>query len=225
MEFCRYTDAGSNETVAIVGDSHAHSAYFGIAKLGLELGYNTVLLGHFMTGVEHVNKARAKEVSVIFDVLNGKKDIKKVFVSVMWSARLDRLSKKIEDHHGYLQSWVDKLRAYGKDVYILNDNPMLPKNPAAYVPRPFSSDKRSTFPSVTKADVLKNNEYALEILAKIHNATIIDVLGPMCPDAACLVFTKEGLPLYRDSNHLSLVGSEFQAEHILRPYLSDRKGE
>ena len=34
--YCRYSDAGAAKTVAVIGDSHAHTAYHGIAKLGLD---------------------------------------------------------------------------------------------------------------------------------------------------------------------------------------------
>ncbi len=35
-------------------------------------------------------------------------------------------------------------------------------------------------------------------------------------------FSNDGLPLYYDDDHLSLAGSVFQAEYILKPYLLAR---
>ena len=42
--YCRFSDANSRETVAVIGDSHAYVAYPGIAEYLKENGKNTVLL-------------------------------------------------------------------------------------------------------------------------------------------------------------------------------------
>ena len=44
--YCRFTDASSPETIAVIGDSHAHSAYPGIAEFMLARKINTVLLAN-----------------------------------------------------------------------------------------------------------------------------------------------------------------------------------
>jgi hypothetical protein len=123
-----------------------------------------------------------------------------------------------------LQSYVDILTGYGKKVFILSDNPTLPTQQRNYVHRPFKL-KTSKFPEVYVSNVKKIQAPYLNILSEIRNATIIDTIGPMCPDGNCMVFTKDGLPMYWDNNHLSYAGSEFQAEYILKPYLIGSKSE
>jgi len=235
LSYCRYTEAGAAETVAIIGDSHARSAYWGIAKLGRESGYNTVLLGWIIPGGEVWSKEN-KNSSIVFDILKKKTDIKKVFFCTrgmyyMTSlhvypgdapAEKDRLVK-YDLYKQSLQSYVDKLRTYGKEVFIIAENPELPDLPRNFITRPLPFISAQKFPEVDQADVIKRQEKYLEILSEIRGATIIDTIRPFCPGGPCLVFTEDGLPLYYDDDHLSFVGSEFQAEHILKPYLTGKQ--
>jgi len=229
--YCRYTDVNAEETVAVIGDSFSLAAYWGIAKLGRTLGWNTVLLGWFAPAAETLPQTFVKNnqenVRIFFDVMRVKKDITKVFIFFRGEGRIRELVK----HHGIqgydlfkksLQVYVDRLREYGKDVFVVATNPILPVRPGAYVIRPFAPHKQK-FPSVPKVDQLKLLEDFHRILTEIKNATIIDTLGPLCPDGNCLGFTADGLPMYWDNRHLSYAGSEFQAEHILRPYLVRKK--
>ena len=111
------------------------------------------------------------------------------------------------------------MQEYGKEVYIIAENPQLPAEPRSYISRLFAHRK---FPDVRLGDVMKRQEKYLRILSEITNATTIGVAGTMCPNGKCLAFTEDGLPMYWDDNHLSYIGSEFQAERILNPYLNSK---
>jgi peptidoglycan/LPS O-acetylase OafA/YrhL len=232
LDFCKYTNYGFDETVAIFGDSHALSAYFGIAKLGKELGYNTVLLGWPRTNInESVIQNDIKQRNIIFDILKEKKDIQKVFISLYGAGHISMLkthtneAQAVDLFKKHLQSYVDTLRAYGKDVFILNDNPQLPDSPRKYVSRPLFFAPIRIFPDFNKVDVLKEQGKYLRLLEEINNATIIDIVGSMCSSDKCMVLTDTGLPLYFDTHHLSFVGSDFQARYILKPYLTGKYSE
>ena len=254
LTYCRYTDVGASETVAVIGDSHAWSAYLGIAKLGWELQYNTVLLGWIVpagailakhpgaaTGAGAVwNPGLAKNIDIIFDVLKRRKDIKKVFFCTRGRVYIhdytgNLAAAVVEEENcrriGYevykesLQSYVDTLRAYGKNVFITSDNPELPANIHNYIASSFNLVLRDKVPDVYKDDVIKKQGRYPQLLSEITNATIIDAIGPFCPDGKCLVFTEDGLPMYMDSDHLSAAGSEFQADRIFRPYLAGSRDE
>jgi hypothetical protein len=241
--WCRYTDLGADETVAVIGDSHAQVAFWGIAKIGQEEGYNTVLLGDIIPSGEALlkkvdrYKILPERKRIIFDVLKKRKDIRKVFI---FSLGMIYITGKRQhdmrsawpgcDGVGYelfkndLQSYVDTLREYGKEVFIVSTNPVLPASPGDYIKRPLQN-KIKKFPDVYKKDIIKRQGKYIQLLSEINNATIIDTVGPLCPEGRCLVFTEDGWPMYRDNNHLSFIGSEFQAERILRPYLGRGKGE
>jgi peptidoglycan/LPS O-acetylase OafA/YrhL len=45
FEYCRYNDVGSKETVALIGDSHAHAIFPGVAELFARRNKNVLLLG------------------------------------------------------------------------------------------------------------------------------------------------------------------------------------
>ncbi|MDR2694913.1 MAG: acyltransferase [Deltaproteobacteria bacterium] len=243
LGYYRYTDVGADETVALIGDSHALAAYWGIAELGRELGYNTVVLGRTVPAGDQWVQTPAAQIAAVFELLKKKHDIRKVFICVRGMIYItgtryfpEKVSPAGEEDEersseGYnafkesLQAYVDTLREYGKDVFLIAEIPELPDTPRDYISRPLKTAKNKAFPTVHKADVLKRQEQYLRLLSEIRNATVIDTIGPMCPDGACLVFTENGLPLYSDDNHLTLIGSEFQAKRILRPYLTGRKGE
>jgi len=243
LTYCKYTDIGADETVAIIGDSHATSAYEGIAKLGREIGYNTVLLGWIIPAgqIWNWNQDDVKNIPVVLDVLKRKKDIRKVFICTrgmlyitgvrVFLEKIPLIEMEKEKNHsvGYapfkksLQSYVDILREYGKEVFIISENPELTDTPRNYIDRPFNLAKKGKILDVCKVDVIKRQEKYLQLLSEIRNATIIDTIGPFCPDGKCLVFTEDGLPMYFDDDHLSPIGSDFQAERILRPYLTGEK--
>ena len=124
-----------------------------------------------------------------------------------------------------LQSYVDKLRTYGKEIFIIAENPELTDLPRNFITRPLPFTSAKKFPEMEKADVIKRQEKYLQLLSEIREATVIDTIEPFCPGGTCLVFTEDGLPLYYDDDHLSFVGSEFQAEHILKPYLPGKREE
>jgi len=248
LTYCRYTDVGANETLAIIGDSQALFAYFGIAKLGRELGYNTVLLGWIIPAGEVFAKDatdwlkdRDKNINLVLEILKKKHAIRKVFICTLGTtyitgdpnytgglqSRLDDRKKRAVGYEQFkksLQSYVDTLRKWGKEVFIISEIPELPDNIRPYIGRPLSvSGKKSTFPELHKVDVTRRQAAYRRLLAEIRDATIIDLIEPMCPGDTCTVFTKDGLLLYRDHLHFSYAGSEFQAKHILRPYLVRKK--
>jgi peptidoglycan/LPS O-acetylase OafA/YrhL len=230
LGYCKYEDVGAGETVALIGDSHAASASWGLAKLGRELGYNTVLLGWIVPAGEIWSEENSKNIPVVLEVLKRNNDIKKVFIctrGILYMTGIHNYpaGEVVEPRRvpGYaafkksLQSYVDTLREYGKEVFIISENPELPDSPRDYLPRPFVPAKE--FPVVPKVEVMERQGAYLKLLSEISGATIIDTIGPFCPGGECLVFTTDGLPLYYDDDHLSPAGSEFQAEHILRPHL------
>ena len=222
LGYYSYTGVGADETVAVIGDSHAHAAYWGIAKLGRELRYNTVLLGWIIPAGEMWDTERAALIPVVLEILKKKNDIRKIFFCTR-GGYLPRIG--YEPFKESLQSYVDILREYGKEIFIVSEVPTLPDDLRDYIGRPFRPAKKSTFPEVRKADVIKSQEKHIQLLSEIRHATVINTIGPMCPGGTCLVFTEDGLPMYLDDNHLTSVGSEFLAERILKPYLPGKKGE
>lgn len=246
LEYCRYTDVGASRTVAVVGDSHAHFAYPGLARLGQKLGFNTVLLGRFIPGGEAYHPERLlPQEKAIFAILREKRDIAQVFLCTRgvvymtgeqnYSANLTpedieedrRRALGRERFARGLQDAVDYLASLGKHVYVVGENPELPDDPRGYVSRPLRPVKvNAVFPTVRKADVVARQREYLEVLGSLRGAEVVDVLPAFCPVDTCPTHTPEGLSMYFDDDHISpLVGSDFQAERILRPYLERSPGK
>ncbi|MCM1511610.1 MAG: hypothetical protein NC112_00595, partial [Oxalobacter formigenes] len=235
LTYCRYLETGSTQTVAVVGDSHAHFAYSGLAKLGKEMGFNTVILGNAGTDIMPLLR-QGKDLAFI-DVLLEKQDIKLVFL-------IFRIRLYISGEHNLamespglieiyrrnkvptnvlrmkLQEMVDKLKAVGKEVVIVGDNPELFAKPRDYVKRPLGRGKGvHDFPMLLKKDVLAYQKAALALLGEIKGATVISPIDVFCPLDKCHAFSEEGLPLYYNSDHLSEAGGELQARQLFLPYL------
>ena len=106
----------------------------------------------------------------------------------------------------------------GKQVYIIGENPELPADVRNYVNR-WGSEKLNSFPVLRKEDVIARQKPWLDLVAEIRGAQFIDVIDGFCPKGICMAFDGKNIPLYYDDDHLSYAGSEFQAEHILKPWL------
>lgn len=237
LTYCRYTDAGADTTVAVVGDSHAQSAYHGIAQLGRKVGYNTLLLGWWIPGGEVWSPGLArKEMRPLLEILKKKKDIRKVFICTRGMCYITA-THNAGDRDGVFQSppvgeelfrkslqkFVAMLHASGKEVFIIAENPELPADIRDYINRNSKvMQGKNSFPDLYKADVIHRQQLYLAILSGIKDATIVGTIEGFCPTDKCTAFSDDGLPLYYDDDHLSFAGSVFQADHILRPYLVAR---
>lgn len=238
LTYCRYNNVGAQETIAIIGDSHAAIGTFqGIANIGNELNFNTVLLGFFIPCVEKWRPELLNNTSRIIKILKEKNDIKKVFISVrgmLYITGIHNFTENIPLNHvqhalshpigldnykSSLQHYVNELNNAGKKVYIIAENPELPNDPRNFISRPLMPASNE-FPPVYKQDILERQKPYLEMLSEISNATIIYTIEKFCPNDMCIVYNKEGMPLYHDDDHLSFLGGDFLAQEILRPYLT-----
>lgn len=240
LRYCRYSNVGAQETVAIIGDSHAAwGTWYGVANLGKELHFNTVLLGWIIPGGErwHSDPKTINQMPKVMQILKEKKDIKKVFICARGMLYISgihnyngnvppdvaqyHLSHNVglDKYKSSLQDYINELTKGGKKVYVIAEQPELPDNPRNYVVRPLMPLPKE-FPAVYKKDILERQKPYLEMLSEISNATIIHTIEKFCPKDTCIVYNNEGLPLYYDDDHLSFLGGDFLAQEVLRPYLS-----
>lgn len=229
----RFRDAGAKETIAIVGDSHAQSAYPGIAGLGEEMGFNTLMLGYFPVRQLFDNAAHPAR---ILDILARRPDIRDVFLIVrgsLYTAKApnpgqrgaDPLpGKSPEEFCAEMAAFAKKLVALGKNVILVEDVPDLDTDmrellAPALARHPFREQYRKT----ARADALARQQTFLAILDKLAGIPGVTVLrgalDAFCPGETCTLFTDDGLPLYYDDDHLSRVGSDKLAREIIAPWL------
>jgi peptidoglycan/LPS O-acetylase OafA/YrhL len=237
--YCRFTNVGSSETVAVVGDSHAHVAYPGISEFLKGRGKNTVLLANsgcppFLgspTGNNQTElEACSAKVAQLLKVLESKKDIKKVFVFTrgsLYTTGTEPLTGNNSASGGMVLPLVqfansaqisfNRLTSKGKSVFYVSENPELNFHPDSCVTRPF---KRSTMDCFVKKEsvYLRQADYQMAF-SRLKNISFIDSLPTFCPADNCLIFDKNSALLYADDDHLSVAGSRFQAKNLLSRYL------
>lgn len=240
FDYCRFNNAGSRQTVALLGDSHAHSAFPGLAELGDEIGFNTVFMGRFPVWTFYSDNTRQPDL--MLEVLKNKKDIRDVILIVrgsIYSAaahnpgdRRDGSLPGMTEEHLYneMADFVKKITALGKNIILVEDNPDLDIDAHEAI-NPGLSLKpiRDDYPQTRKADALERQKpylAMLDKLAKIPGVTVLrGTLDAFCPGETCLVFNKDKLPLYYDDDHLSLAGSQKLAREIIAPYFERNKNK
>jgi hypothetical protein len=216
---CRYHNVSGDATIALLGDSHADMMFRRIYAYNSRNGINTLLV--FSTGPWNVvNGADRKRetVDAAFDLIANDNKINKVFLVVRGVKQGG--GSDLEQKERDLQESVNRLRNAGKKVLIVAENPELPFNPRSMLKiQPFRSEVKDYH--LKKSDVLREHENYLAMLGRITGGEIIYVLDAFCPKDECLFFDEQGLPLYRDDDHLSNAGVQFLIEKVLAPYLGD----
>lgn len=237
--YCKFNNIGSNETVAVIGDSHAHAAFPGVSELFQEKGINTVLLANtgcppFIGGEYGDNddeRQRCKiNIGKIIELVSRKKDIKKVLIFSLGAInitgtaadgdypntrKLPFVPIPVEVFKSSLQKTIDILNNNGKSVYYVTENPEVGFDVKGCLARPLKTANRKC--EVNKSDVIKRQKDYLDVVDSLRNARVIHTMDGFCKNNVCSVF-KDGILLYVDNHHLSVFGSRWQAREILAPH-------
>ncbi len=244
--YCRFTRAGGAETVAVIGDSHAHVAYPGIADSLRAMGINTVLLANSgcppLLGVpipgrtDPDPRACQHRIDELLEVVLRRGDIRRVvFVArgpiyftgtVPLSGDRDVLrgsAVSLAEYQAGTQRTIDRLVAGGKAVFYVTENPELSSLPAACIVRPLRVHAKDC--RVERTSVLSRQGDYLAMVEALSGATVIEGIAIFCPTERCLVFDSAGALLYADDHHLSVAGSRFQARAVLPSLLGPQVPE
>ncbi|TXH67818.1 MAG: acyltransferase [Thiothrix sp.] len=239
IPYCRFMNANSKETVAVIGDSHAHVAYPGMAFFLKKKKINTLLLANSgcppFLGSPTGNNAKEKKdcterVEQLINLVNKNKDIRKVFiftrgaiyttgfepVNVNKKASIENIVS-ITEFYNSAQKSINALSQNGKLVFYVTENPELNYPAEACLARPLKRLVKNC--SVDKSLVLDRQSSYLKAFNNLKNVTMINSLDAFCPESACIVFDDNGALLYADDDHLSVAGSFFQVDHLLKKFL------
>lgn len=228
LAIARFHNVHSDKTVAVIGDSHAQSAFPGIAERCAQLNMNSVLLKY------RFESARDNaEREIVLDILKSKKDIKHVFIflrGVVYLTGKDHDSGNtnsfIKDFNLLLQDTINTLQGFGKKVHIVSENPVYPVLPLFYLSRQISF-KKFISPAheeylnqfTVKENVYEHQKDYLSMLQGLEGAEIINGLDVFCPHDACLPYDENQMLLFYDDDHLSVYGSQYLVKNLLEPYL------
>jgi peptidoglycan/LPS O-acetylase OafA/YrhL len=239
--YCKFTNLNSKDTVAVIGDSHAHVAYPGIAEYFKAKKVSTLLLANsscppligvpIYDGTEANNQACNDRVKHLLDILIAKNDINNIFIFMRGpiyftgtepiTGKQDMLHSavvSIEKYQAGAQQTIDRLSNAGKKVFIVTENPELKFDAGSCLSRPFRINTKDCRPN--SGDVNERQNEYIKMIEGLHNATIIDSRKAFCSEDKCKIFD-DGKLLYADDDHLSIAGSIFQANGLLKKYLNE----
>ena len=236
--YCKYTNAHSLNTVAIIGDSHAHVAYEGLAELFKDKGLNTVLLANSgcppYLGAPEGKNSKEKEscserTNQILRILLSKKDIHQILIFTrgpVYTTGTEPLTgdKDLSNKNYYsinkfvssIQKTIEKINDNSKTIYFITENPELPFLAEYCLTRPLRSIK-NTCNLPTEIVTLRQKEY-LEAIKRLKGVQVIIGMKLFCPDKTCKIYNDNKL-LYADDDHLSISGSRFMAKKLLEEYI------
>lgn len=233
--YCRHSGTSFPVTVALLGDSHAQSAFYGLAEAGKKHGFNTLLLGRFLKrgdDKEEIDRQNAE----ILKIVKGRKDIGPIVIVLRGAGylhtehnpgdlRRDQLFPRDElAVSADLEAFLGELATTGKPILVIEDNPDLNTDIRLAIPRKilFSSTKplyaETPLAEATERQAAYNR--ILDRAEKIPGVKIIrGTMDLFSRDGLCLLLDEGDVPLYFDDDHLSRRGSAKLAEKIILPAL------
>ncbi len=240
FSFCKFTNVGAKETVAVIGDSHAYVAYTGMADFLKKRNVNTVLLANSgcppliavpFGKTESDRSSCDNRINELIDILLRRKDIKNILLftrGALYLTGTEPVTGKadvmkgayisVDEYKLGLQRTIDRLVAAGKKVFYVTENPELGVTPKACLVRPLRLNAIDC--RVDISSVLSRQKDYLDIVKSLSNATVVDSLKAFCPSNKCIVFDTDGALLYADDDHLSVAGSKFQVKNLLSDFLN-----
>lgn len=229
FDFRLYDDQKSNETIALIGDSHAWLAFYGMKHLAEKITntgkkpFNTITLSG--PGLLPEEDSNANQ---ILSFLMQHNEIKKVILISREkhffkdNAELQKL--KVKEYEIKMEKFIKKLQNIGKEIVIISANPELPLDIKLAYKR--GSIKKTNIDKKmveqNKIDVLERQKIYRKSIKNIAHKTGIDILDTfdiLCPAEKCIAFNEDDHPLYYDIQHLSYAGNKLIAEKLMQPWL------
>ncbi len=238
FNYCKIGKIGNRGTVAVIGDSHAHVAFPGISD-GLEkLGYTTVLLANsscppFLNSPWGRNDSERLECSnrieeILFNISNLP-ELNRVLIfsrgPIYWTgsepSRKDKQKPtlNIDNYFEGLQRTIDRLKSLNIEVIYVTENPELKYNARSCLPRPLNTEVTQKCEQNLTSVLERQQEYR-DRLIELKDVLILDSNKAFCreSDNKCFAFNDKNQLLYADDDHLSVIGSYFLYEKLLKHY-------
>lgn len=239
--YCFVTNAGE-PTVQILGDSHANRLVMGLARHADE---NILQIGHHgcppFLDVAAVEPGLTKDecaapTNYAIDVASNTDSIRTVIMSLAGAKYIgtgryfevsDAGQTRSASTHDLLANamrrTIDRLRAKGKTIIFVYDNPEISFDPNTCVDggRPLRLLRREVRSpcAVSRAEFEKSQqEYrslVQSVLKDYPDIRIVDAANALCDSDLCYA-VKDGAVLYRDGNHLSYGGSLLVGHEIAK---------
>jgi hypothetical protein len=238
FNYCKIGKLGTEGVVAVIGDSHAHVAFPGIAR-GLEtFGYTSVLLANsscppfynFPEGRTEKQRAHCAERTMeILSLVSNIKKLNRVIIfsrgPTYWTGTEPSVSGKkdpsisMDDYFKGLQSTINFIQKRGVEVLYVTENPELKYHARSCLPRPFNAKSKKKCNQNLEVVLARQKAYRENLMA-LDNVIVVDSLTAFCREQSeiCFAVNKKNELLYADADHLSVIGSVWQYENLLKAY-------
>jgi peptidoglycan/LPS O-acetylase OafA/YrhL len=212
---CQQSQPGSTIDIAIIGDSHAEHLFIGLAE---SLPSKNIVY-YLKPGYPFIEN---KEYSEIFDHVIENHSIKVVILTMAWWRIIDRSPEQIRQQ--VLKTAQLFLNA-GKVVYMTDDVPGGAEAIRCKGIRWISKGLLLDQPCFRKGDMLKGSDFKEPFpLAVMLNAVksnpeikLLETYKYFCNENGCTMLNENNI-LYRDSNHLNILGSRFVGSQLVKEY-------
>lgn len=256
----RCSPPGRQRAVALVGDSHAAMLADGLRAIAHNSEYRLIELSKpdcppALGVATFYSDARNSSVpeciqfnQEVLDYIKQAPDVQVVVVAGFWSKPIQYSN----EYSGYvagasdkplsraysfslieegLDAWISQLEASGKDVYLIEETPTLPFDPArALFARSFTMrgrlnnllDKRSTqivgefAPEIESQEVAATRAMLARIAAAHPRVRLIDLHDNLCHGHNCQ-FSDGGQALFADGDHLTSLGAQRALANLRLP--------
>lgn len=192
----------------LIGDSHAEHLLPGLSEQFKDL--NVASFIHVDLPV--IDSEKFKDA---FEIALADNNIKTVIISAAWEGKIVPSLNNLPTR---LKNTFDAFKHSGKKLYVLDDIPSFLFDSAKCKYGRRFSDRGQTCSSEL-AEHLNRRKYYYDTLQSAVNAsgypTLVQTYKYFCNEQSCGM-TQDGALLYRDSNHLTISGSEYLARRLLQ---------
>jgi peptidoglycan/LPS O-acetylase OafA/YrhL len=229
-----------NNSIAIIGDSHAEQLFAGVSALlkpsegvavfpaSCAAPYIDVATAQRDINAQRVRKGAYKLINRAYDYIVDDPKIKVVILAHSPNCSyLDAVDMKNLGNGDYKKVLADGMRRTfstltqaNKKVIVLLDNPPLPYDPAACVERPFRLTKKNDYCSFSR-EKFDNDQVLIEysslvktVTKEFKNIRVLDLSTKLCDENRCYL-SKNGSLLYLDRSHLNDNGSKYVAPYLI----------
>lgn len=194
--------------LALIGDSHAEHLFLGLAEVLPQLN-----VAFYVKGALPV--LAAPEFEKIFKHVLSTPHIRSVLITANWGDKLKAhgaTAKLVTE----LDATVKSLQAAGKQLYVMPDLPQFDFDPPrCKFQRPLTKSTRCDEPLTRYIAQQQTYMPTLQAVVRMNpSVQLIDVSPWLCGPDTCSML-REGQVLYRDNNHLNILGSQYVGKQIV----------
>lgn len=231
---CLQSNNTHHPTAALIGDSHAFHAYWGVSEL-FKKNENLILLGQgaclpFVDLSDQLGAAKCSEsIEKLYKYILAEKSIKTVFISHrFFYINHESTTKQIDLFERSVNETFNRLISSGKRIVYLKSVPEPVLNPKLCVGelplgRTLPKDA-CDFLHQSDLDRQKNYRLAVDrVLQRYQDVIVFDPRDYLCERTKCSLVI-DGKVMFMDENHLSRSGSLFLGGKLAK-YLDDKSNK